>query len=69
MAQLSSSFKAVAVLLVAAIFSATAGSAQDLGSAPASAPGLDTGSAQSIPVSIAVLCSSVALSLLALTKY
>ncbi|KAL7204357.1 hypothetical protein ACSBR2_017434 [Camellia fascicularis] len=65
-----SSFKALAVFFVVALFSATA-SAQDLGMAPASAPapGMDAGSAFSLPISAAVVCSSLALSLVALIKH
>ncbi|KAI8026968.1 hypothetical protein LOK49_LG02G01376 [Camellia lanceoleosa] len=57
-----SSFKALAVFFVVALFSAIA-SAQDSGMAPASAPGMDAGSAFSSPISAAVVCSSLALSL------
>ncbi|KAL7234241.1 hypothetical protein ACSBR1_017773 [Camellia fascicularis] len=63
-----SSFKALAVFFVVALFSAAA-SAQDLGMAPASAPGMDAGSAFSLPISAAVMCSSLALSLVALIKH
>ncbi|XP_028111004.1 dual specificity protein phosphatase 2-like [Camellia sinensis] len=51
-----SSFKALAVFFVVALFSATA-SAQDSGMAPASSPGMDAGSAFSLPISAAVVCS------------
>ncbi|THG02718.1 hypothetical protein TEA_003077 [Camellia sinensis var. sinensis] len=54
-----SSFKALAVFFVVALFSATA-SAQDSGMAPASSPGMDAGSAFSLPISAAVVCSSLA---------
>ncbi|KAI8009269.1 hypothetical protein LOK49_LG06G00846 [Camellia lanceoleosa] len=63
-----SSFKALAVFFVVALFSAIA-SAQDSGMAPASSPGMDAGSAFSLPISAAVVCSSLALSLVALIKH
>ncbi|KAL7204345.1 hypothetical protein ACSBR2_017426 [Camellia fascicularis] len=63
-----SSFKALAVFFVVALFSATA-SAQNSGMAPASTPGMDAGSAFSLPISAAVVCSSLALSLIALIKH
>ncbi|THG02703.1 hypothetical protein TEA_003062 [Camellia sinensis var. sinensis] len=56
------------VFFIVALFSATA-SAQDMGMAPASAPGMDAGSAFSLPISAAVVCSSLALSLVALIKH
>ncbi|KAL7204344.1 hypothetical protein ACSBR2_017421 [Camellia fascicularis] len=60
-----SSFKALAVFFVVALFSATA-SAQE---APAAAPGMDAGTAFALPISAAVVCSSVLLSLFALMKH
>ncbi|KAH7863680.1 hypothetical protein Vadar_020654 [Vaccinium darrowii] len=59
------SFKAFAVLFVVAIFSAAAATAQDLVPAPAPA----SGSAYSLPISGFIVCSSVALSLLAIMKH
>ncbi|KAI8545808.1 hypothetical protein RHMOL_Rhmol07G0067100 [Rhododendron molle] len=71
MAQLSSLFKALTVLIfVVAVFSAsgTAVLAQQLETAPAPAPSKDTGSGYSLPISGVILCSSFVLSLLAFVK-
>ncbi|KAL7220994.1 hypothetical protein ACSBR1_023032 [Camellia fascicularis] len=57
-----SSFKALAVFFIVALFSATA-SAQE---APAVVPGIDVGSAFALPISAAVMCSFVLLSLFTL---
>ncbi|GMP88652.1 hypothetical protein CsSME_00040557 [Camellia sinensis var. sinensis] len=54
--------EALAVFFVVALFSATA-SAQE---APAAVPGMDVGSAFALPISAAVVCSSVLLSLFTL---
>ena len=69
MAQLRS-IKALAVFFVAAIIAAAA-SAQDSGMTPAlaPAPSMDAGSAYSLPVSAAIVWSSVVLSLFALIKH
>ncbi|KAI8025762.1 hypothetical protein LOK49_LG02G01374 [Camellia lanceoleosa] len=53
-----SSFKALAAFFIVALFSATA-SAQDFGMVPTPAPGVDAGSAFSLPISAAVVCSSL----------
>ncbi|KAL7204358.1 hypothetical protein ACSBR2_017435 [Camellia fascicularis] len=63
-----SSFKALTVFFIVALFSATA-SAQDFGMAPTPAPGVDAGSAFSLPIPAAVVCSSLVLSLVALMKH
>lgn len=68
MAQLSSLFKALTVLIfVADVFSAsgTAVLAQQFETATAPAPSKDTGSGYSLPISGVILCSSFVLSLLA----
>ncbi|PSS10001.1 Meiosis arrest female protein [Actinidia chinensis var. chinensis] len=62
------SFAAFFVVAVIAIFSVTA-SAQDFEMAPAQPPSMDTGSAYSLPISGAIVCASVVLSLLALMKH
>ncbi|GFY92251.1 hypothetical protein Acr_08g0006470 [Actinidia rufa] len=62
------SFAFFFVVAVIAIFSVTA-SAQDFESAPAPPPSMDTGSAYSLPISGAIVCSSVVLSFLALLKH
>ncbi|GFZ00457.1 hypothetical protein Acr_14g0000930 [Actinidia rufa] len=62
------SIKALAVFVVVAIFAAAA-SAQDSGMAPAPAPSMDAGSAHLLPVSAAIVFSSVVLSLFALIKH
>ncbi|KAL7234243.1 hypothetical protein ACSBR1_017775 [Camellia fascicularis] len=62
------SFKALAVFFIVALFSATA-STQDMGMAPASALGMDAGSAFSLPISAVAVCSSLALSLVVLIKH
>ncbi|THG02729.1 hypothetical protein TEA_003088 [Camellia sinensis var. sinensis] len=53
-----SSFKALAVFFIVALFSATA-SAQDFGMAPTPAPSVDAGSAFSLPILAAVVCLSL----------
>ncbi|KAI3697401.1 hypothetical protein L6452_30389 [Arctium lappa] len=68
----TSSFKAISMILVviAAVLSASAVSAQDFGMAPAAAPtGMDSGSGYSVPVSGLILCASMIVSALALIKH
>ncbi|XAR63430.1 hypothetical protein NMG60_11023363 [Bertholletia excelsa] len=52
--------------VVAISFSAVSG---EESVAPAAAPSMDAGSAQSLPVSGAIVCASLVLSLLAFIKY
>ncbi|KAJ7949150.1 putative Transmembrane protein [Quillaja saponaria] len=66
MAQVSS-YKALAVVLVVAIFSAVA-SAQDFNLSPSPAPAPDAGAAGSVPTSMAVIGASFFLSMLAVLK-
>ncbi|KAG5539040.1 hypothetical protein RHGRI_019556 [Rhododendron griersonianum] len=66
MANTISSFKALAVFFVLAVFSAAAASATDSATVPAPAPA--HGSACSMPVSGAIVLSSVVLTLLAIMK-
>ncbi|KAB1205700.1 hypothetical protein CJ030_MR7G017872, partial [Morella rubra] len=68
MAQVSISKALMLVLLIAVSSAAAMVSALDSELAPAPAPTLDTGAAFSMPVSVVVLGSSLALSLLALLK-
>ncbi|WCJ18955.1 hypothetical protein M5689_001268 [Euphorbia peplus] len=64
----TSSFKNMAViLLVAALASASAVSAQEM--APSPAPSMDKGAAYSFGMSSAVICSSIFLSMLAIFKH
>ncbi|KAJ4972407.1 hypothetical protein NE237_005506 [Protea cynaroides] len=66
MAQINTSMATV-ILFVFVIFSAAAMiSAQD---APAPAPSMDNGAGVTLPVSVAVLCSSLVLSLFGLFKH
>ncbi|GFY90460.1 hypothetical protein Acr_07g0006570 [Actinidia rufa] len=69
MAQLRS-IKALELFFLVAIIAAAA-SGQDSGMtpAPAPAPSIDAGSAHSLPVSAAIVLSSVVLSLFALIKH
>ena len=72
MATVSSSKKAVNAMmgLVLATFTMAASvSAQSTEMAPAPAPSMDTGAGFSLPVSLAVVGSSLVLSLLALLKH
>ncbi|KAL9333881.1 hypothetical protein Peur_074020 [Populus x canadensis] len=68
MAQLVSTFKAMAIFFVVAMYFATA-TAQDLEMEPAPAPTMDKGAAYSLGMSAAVFCSSLLLSLLAFLKH
>ncbi|KAJ6750894.1 hypothetical protein OIU85_001432 [Salix viminalis] len=66
MAELPSTFRAMAIFFVVAMYAATV-TAQDLAMAPA--PAMDRGAACSLGRSGAVLCSTLLLSLLALLRH
>ncbi|ESR34700.1 hypothetical protein CICLE_v10006974mg [Citrus x clementina] len=68
MAQISS-LKSVMMMFVLAALAMAAASAQSTEMAPAPAPSSDTGAASSLPVSGAVIASSLFVSLLALLKH
>ncbi|GAY55700.1 hypothetical protein CUMW_166180 [Citrus unshiu] len=68
MAQISS-LKSVMMVFVLAAFAMAAASAQSTEMAPAPAPSSDTGAASSLPVSGAVIASSLFVSLLGLLKH
>ncbi|GMP41780.1 hypothetical protein CsSME_00011753 [Camellia sinensis var. sinensis] len=68
MAQLSS-FKALTVFVVVFAILSAIGSAQEFEMAPAPSPSMDAGSAYSLPISGAVVCSSIVFSLLVLMKH
>ena len=68
MAQLASTFMAMAIVFVVAMYSATV-TAQDFEMAPAPAPTMDKGAACSLGMSGAVFCSTLLFSLLALSKH
>ncbi|OAY44780.1 hypothetical protein MANES_07G004700v8 [Manihot esculenta] len=64
----SASFKSLAVVFMVAVIAAAASvSAQDL--APAPAPAMDKGAAYSLGMPVAVICSSLLLSMLSLFKH
>ncbi|PIA36466.1 hypothetical protein AQUCO_03400390v1 [Aquilegia coerulea] len=67
MAQISSISKASLIFAIVTIFSVVAVSAQDGAVTPALAP--DAGSAFSVTIPTAVICSSIVLSLFSLFKH